>query len=208
MLKTPEDTKISPHKMPSQHTDTGAVSLAEDKDLLARLGEYVKYLYEEENERRDVLNSTTKIFLGTLGFVVSVGAAKVASIEQLPPLIGKLSNHAAAGQYVAVISILLLFTAAGLLLASFLFAVLVVKMWKRERLCDPQRFVFRAMTMPNEARLISAMIADYVVAANRNHRINEQKARLLSRALLSFILGFMIFVVTWTLLQAANILWR
>ncbi|MEW6444283.1 MAG: hypothetical protein AB1640_25340 [bacterium] len=201
-----EDAKGSPHKASAQDTDIG--SLAEDKDLLVRLAEYIKYLYEEENERRDVLNNTTKIFLGTFGFVVSVGVAKIASIEKLPSMIQGLSNRAPAGEYIALTSILLLFAAAGLLFASFLFTVLVVKMWKRERLCDPQRFVFRAMTMSNEARLLSAIVADYVVAANRNHRINEQKARLLSRALLSFISGFIVFVVTWTLLQTVNIFWR
>jgi hypothetical protein len=199
-----EDPKSAEHESLAQ--DTG--SIQGDRDLLARLAEYVKYLYEEENERRDVLNNTTKIFLGTFGFVVSIGLAKISAIEKLPLMIAGLSSRAPAGAYIALAGILLLLAATGLFFASFLFTVLVVKMWKRERLCDPQRFVFRAMTMPCEARLLSAMVADYVVAANRNHRINEQKARLLSRGLLSFISGFIVFVVTWILLETLNILWR
>lgn len=202
----PEDTKVTPHETSAEDADNG--SLAEDKDLLARLAEYVKYLYEEENERRDVLNNTTKIFLGTFAFVVSVGLVKIAAIEKLPSMILGLSNGTLAGKYIALVCTLLLLASVGLFFASFLFTVLVVKMWKRERLCDPQGFVFRAMTMSDEARLLSAIVADYVVAANRNHRINEQKARLLSKALLSFISAFIVFVLTWMLLQTVNIFWR
>lgn len=201
-----EDTKVTPYKTSAEDTDNG--SLAEDKDLLARLAEYVKYLYEEENERRDVLNNTTKIFLGTFGFVISVGLAKITAIEKLPSMILGISSSAPAGKYIALAGALLLLASVGLFLASFLFTLLVVKIWKRERLCDPQGFVFRAMTMPDEARLLSAIIADYVVAANRNHRINEQKARLLTRALLSFISAFIVFMLTWILLQTVNTLWR
>ena len=198
-----ENTRATQHEPSAE--DTIDESLAEDKDLLARLVEHVKYLYEEENERRDVLNNTTKIYLGAFTFVVGIVLVKIAAVEKLPSMILNLYNNAVGGKYIALAASMFFLAAAGLFCTSFLLTVLVLRMWKRERLSDPERFVFRAMTMSDEARLLSAIVADYVVAGNRNHRINEQKARLLSKALFSFIYAFIVYVLTWVLLQTVYI---
>jgi len=201
-----EDANLAPSI--SETTISVTEFLPNDKDLLSRLLEYVKYLYEEENERRDVLNNTTKIFLGTYAFVVGVGLIKIIAIENLPPILLYISNGPIGGKYIAFVATAMFLLSGGLFCASFLFTVLVVKIWKRERLCDPQQFVFRSMQMSDEPRLLSAIVADFVVATNRNHRINEQKARLLSKALFSFVSAFIVFTVTWVLLQTVNIIWR
>ncbi|MDJ0763923.1 MAG: hypothetical protein QNJ97_13160 [Myxococcota bacterium] len=186
----------------------GECSPEDDRNFLARLAEYVKYLYEEENARRDVLNNTTKLYLGSFAFVVGVGLVKVAAIEKLPPMISVLFSSTAGGKFLAILITVLFVAVAGLFCISFLFTISVLRMWKRERLCDPQKFVFRSTIMPDEARLLSAIVADYVVATNRNFRINEQKARLLAIALRSFIYAFITFIATWMMLHTIEIFGR
>ncbi len=183
-------------------------ALAQDKALLSQLAEYARYLYEEENKRRDVLNRTTKIFLACFGAVASIGLAKPAALEAAPATLARLAAVPPWGLHVALLGAALLLASAGLLCASFIFTILVLKMWKWERLCDPRQLAIRAMTMPGESHLLSAMVADYVVAANRNHGINEQKARLLSKALFSFIFSFVMFLSTWALLRGVEAAWR
>ena len=48
--------------------------------------------------------------------------------------------------------------------------------------------------MMSEEEMLSTMIADYTVATNKNHDINEGKARHLSYALL-YLLGALLLVV-------------
>lgn len=182
--------------------------LNQDRNFLLRLTEYFKYIYEEENKRRDILNNTTKIYLGAFAFVVGIGIAKIETMEKLTSMVKILSDSIPGGHYVSLLGTFLFIFSAILFFVSFVFTMLVVKMWKRERLCDPQEFVFRAMAMSNENRLLSAIIADYVVATNRNHWINEQKAKLLSQALLSLISSIIIFAITLTLFQTLNVFWR
>lgn len=184
------------------------ITLTQDKALLSQLAAYVKYLYEEENNRRDVLNKTTKLFLGGFAVVVSIGFTRLSAIEALPTTVARLTRIVPGGTYLALFAGTLLLAVAALFCASFIFTVLVLKMWKWERLCDPQQFVFRAMTMSSHSRLLSAIVADYVVAGNRNHKINEQKARLLSKALISFISSFVMFVSAWAVLHVVEVAWR
>ncbi len=72
-------------------------ALAQDKALLSQLAEYVRYLYEEENKRRDVLNRTTKIFLACFGAVASIGLARPAALEAAPATQSRKTQRSNSG---------------------------------------------------------------------------------------------------------------
>jgi len=50
--------------------------------------------------------------------------------------------------------------------------------------------------MESENSLLSAIISDYVIAANKNYEVNENKAKLLSKALFCLIVGLIFFVIS------------
>ena len=181
--------------METNNRQTGSIS--EDKEFLEKLLDYCKYLYEGEKERRDVLNKTMRIYLAALGFAIGVVILKLTNIDKISALIQETSVH---GQNIQIIIIALFVVAAILFVLSFIFTLLVVKMWDRERLCDPESFVTKSASMETINTLLSSVIADYAVAANRNHNINEKKALLLSRALYSFLTSVLIFSITYILL--------
>jgi hypothetical protein len=78
-------------------------------------------------------------------------------------------------------------------------------MWQRERLCDPQDFLWIAVGLFDENRLLSAIIADYAVTTCRNHEINQKKAYLLSNALILFIAAIIIFAITFGVVEIVDL---
>lgn len=67
-------------------------------------------------------------------------------------------------------------------------------MWDRERLCDPEYFITKASSMATVKELLSSIISDYTVSANRNHHVNERKARLLYISLIFFLISLLFFI--------------
>ena len=168
-----------------------------DKEFLEQLLDYCQYLYEEEKERRDILNKTMQIYLGALGFAIGVVILKLTSIDKILALIQKASIH---GQNIQSIVITLFVVSAMLFVFSFISTLLVVKMWKRERPSDPESLVTKSASMESINTLLSTIIADYAVAANRNHNVNEQKALLLCKALYLFLASLLIFSIAYILI--------
>lgn len=47
------------------------------ENILQSLLDYSKYLYEEENERRDRLNNAVKVYIGFLTFILAIGVFRL-----------------------------------------------------------------------------------------------------------------------------------
>ncbi len=166
----------------------------EDPSKLLRLLEHCKYVYEEEKERRDLLNNTTRIYLTAFGFSIGVTVIKIGSIEKIPGLIRSISETSPlVGNVIGDVATVILYGTVFLFFTAFICTILAVRMWKRERLCDPEKLLPFSLSMEKETELLSTIIADYVVATQRNYCINEKKARLLSKALLFFISAITLF---------------
>lgn len=161
-----------------------------DKEALKIVYEYVIYIYEEEKTRRDILNDTTRIYLAAFGLVAAVGIIKMETIDMLAKSLRNLFNVSAL---LSIVLLILMLGSTVLFVISFFFTISAVKMWKRERLCDPQDFLYRVSKDSSEEVLLSAIIADYAVTTRRNHDVNERKARLLSMGLTLFVLSIGIF---------------
>lgn len=181
--------------METDNRRTGSTSKDEDKEFLEKLLDYCKFVYVEEKARADNLNKTMRIYLAALGFAIGVVILNLTSIDKISALIQETSVH---GQTIQTTVIALFIVAAILFVISFISTLLVVKMWDRERPCDPELFVTKSTSIDTINTLLSAIIADYAVAANRNHKINGKKALLLSRALYSFFASLAFFSVAYT----------
>ncbi len=169
-------------------------SPSRDRDFLEKLLDYSKFVYLEEKERREVLNKTMQIYLTALGFAIGLMTLKPTNIDKISTLIQGAQRF---GQYTQLLFIALFLIAAMLFIISFILMLLVVKMWNRERLCDPEHFIAKSASMDTVNSLLSTIIADYAVSANRNHSVNEKKARLLSRALYTFLASVLSFCLAY-----------
>lgn len=76
-------------------------------------------------------------------------------------------------------------------LLSSIFTVLVYKVRSFERPRDPKLAVSSTVSMKTEEDVLSSIIADFAVATERNHEINNKKARHLSMALLGLLNGLL-----------------
>lgn len=163
--------------------------ITEDTSSLARLLDYFKYLYEQENHRSEKLNASTNTYLVaiTFAFTFLVGLLGWMFPKESGPLIPLDSTIQALLAACAGVAILLI-------LASLIFTMLVVKVRPFERLCDPVKFAGQTSDIRDEADLMRAMISHYVVATDRNFQLDNQKARLLSYALQTFIVGFVLLL--------------
>ena len=174
-----------------------ADSSSSDKEFLEKLLDYCKFSYNEEKERRETLDKTMRIYLTALGFAIGVVILKLTSIEKISALI---QENSGLGQNTQLLFNAFFIVAMILFSMSFIFTLLVVKMWNRERLCDPEYFVTKAASMETINSLLSDIIADYAVAANRNHTVNEKKALFLSRALYLFLASLLVFSLAYMVL--------
>ncbi len=161
------------------------------EDIQQDLLEYSKYLYEEENERRDRLNNAVKVYIGFLTFVLGIGVFKLISQKELILLLKNdtypiLSIIGAIFFGMSIISFFI----------SFLFTILVLKMWPFERLSDPRINMEKSIFMDHKNDFVSSMISDYVVACNINHAINNEKSQLLARGLVLLIAGLILLAMS------------
>ena len=160
--------------------------LKTDREILNHLAEYCKYLYEEEKQRTERLERKVNVF------AVALGGSFVAVFLKLP--VGKMKYDLDVSQPQGLIIAILLAVSLLLFILSSLFTFLVYKIREFERLSDPKKMAIKTQSMTHEIDMLSAMIADYTVATNKNHVINNNKARHLSYALLC-LLGALLFVV-------------
>lgn len=170
-----------------------------DREILNRLAEYCKYLYEEEKERTERLERKVNVF------AVALGGSFVAVFLKLP--VGKMPSILDVTQLQGFIVTILFSISLLLFFLSSFFTFLVYKVREFERLSDPKKMALKTQSMTHEVDILSAMIADYTVATNLNHKINEDKARHLSFALLC-LLGALFLVVITLILINTVIAWN
>lgn len=163
-----------------------------DKNIQVRLLEYCKYLYEEEKERKNNLNDSVKTYIVFLTFILGVGVLKILPLEKLILLLKNKSIN----QNFIIFSIIVFSLSIFIFFISLIFTILILKTWKFERPSDPKITTLKSVCMENENELLSSIIADYIIACNRNHAINDKKAKLLSYALFSLITGMIFFIVS------------
>jgi len=160
-----------------------------DRGLLLRLLEYCKYLYEEEKERTSRIEKKIDVFRIYLGGGIL--------LYLLPP-IDKVHSSITSGKLSQLSGIvLIIFYSLSLIMfvLSFVFTVLTYKVQKFERPADPTSVIRRSLDAKDENDFISTIIADYSVAATRNHEVNEKKAAYLGKSLLLFFLAVISMVV-------------
>jgi len=163
----------------------------QDLSILIHLLDYSKVLHEQENQRNDKLTNVTNIYLVVITFAFTLLLGVLSLIS--PTAGNMLLNLSKEFQ-------IILFGGLGisvlLILMSLFFTMLVVKVRAFERLCNPKEFIVEASSIKSEEEVISAIISDYVVATERNFIINNKKARFLAYGLQSYILGFVILLLT------------
>lgn len=166
-------------------------------NILRSTLEYSKYLYEEENDRRDRLNNAVKVYLGFLTFILGVGVVKLVSFGELILLLNTRMYQALSNTGFVLLGLSLMF-----LIVSFVFTIRVLKMWPYERLCDPRTMAVKSVFLENNRQFLESMISDYVAACNVNYNINNEKSMLLTRALSMLIIGLIMFVTSVFMLKA------
>lgn len=160
-------------------------------EILNRLADYCKYLYEEEKQRTERLERKVNVF------TVALGGGFVAVLLKLPS--ERIFSFTDFSQPTALVVCIPFAISLLLFLLSSFYTFLVYKVRKFERLSNPKEMARKAQSMTDEAEFLSALIADYTVATNKNHDINENKARHLSYALLC-LLGALLFIIISVLL--------
>lgn len=163
----------------------------QDITILKHLLDYSKYLHEQEDQRNDKLTGVTNIYLVviTFAFTLLLGIISLISPTMEESLLGIRQGY----QIALLIG---LGAAVVLILASLFFTMLVVKVRSFERLCNPKEFILEASNIKSEEAVISAVISHYVVSTERNFLVNNRKAMYLALALQSYILGFVILLLT------------
>jgi hypothetical protein len=154
-----------------------AKSFDSQGDFHAVLIDYAKYLYEEELQRSERYHGAMKTYLTfiSLTFSATVLIAKWLHVD--PALF--FSKYAPFAETLLTSFLLL---ALGFLMASFFLTILVIKVWRTERLCSPKSFAREAAADSDMERLKEKIIANYVIAAETNGGVNDRKGSLLSKA--------------------------
>lgn len=199
---TPKGEKYKGKKTPNIIKNHMEKKLDEtNKDILLRLLEYSKYLHEEEKVRTERIEKKVSIFTMFLGGSFW-GILTLLPIEKL----SKLSNGSVLERQIAIIVSVTYYTSFILFLFSAIFILLVYKVRNFEWLCDPEKRIPESAEK-DEHSVLDTIIADYVITANRNHEINDKKAKWLSKAIFSLLIG-LIFLGLSLFTFNVFILWR
>lgn len=158
--------------------------------MLSSLLDYFKYIYEEEKDRTKSINDAVKVYILLISFILGAGLYKVLPLNNSFPMNIDYNDVSIA----LIINILFLLAVLSFL-TSLIFTVLIMKVWKFERLCEPKNKFAQAIILNDYNEYLISVIADYIVTSNRNNYINSQKAILLSRALVFLISGLTLFII-------------
>lgn len=161
------------------------------KNNLVRLNDYYKNLYDEEYKRNEHLTGIGKIYLSILTFSIGVVVLKMKISLGIDEI---LANN-------SIIALLILFFIIStiiFILLSFIYTTLALRIRQYERLCDPRKFIAVAENCETECTLLEKIIANYTVATERNFKVNEKKAKLLSHALSLYIASVFMSILGFT----------
>ena len=177
---------------PSDDKNTGEVQTNHAR--YTRLLEYCIYIYEEEKDRRNILNNTSKIYMAAQLFILTVLGSKIIGADKFFDSMHNIYKSTNNLSFNGTIIIMIFVVAIITFFFSFVLAVLVNKMWDRQRLNNPEELVSSIGQFPSENMLIAKMAADYAVASNTNHYVNDKKALLLKYSLFSFLASIFFIV--------------
>ncbi len=155
--------------------------------ILERTFDYCKYLYEEEKKRTTDLNATMQVYFAILTFTFGITFYK---FEKLSVIDLKLFEISIA----SIITTFLFVIFPISLLLSFIFTIYVIRIRHFERLNNTEKIYIRSKIFKDEKELIESMIVDFSVATERNYFINQKKAKLLSFALMLYLIGIFAFL--------------
>lgn len=162
---------------------------------ILRLHDYFKYMYEEERHRSEKLNSASNTYLVfiTFAFTFTTGLLNWTG----NPFGDLLSKNATLIQ-----SILLVVVCFALILIfmSLILTILVVKVYRFERLCNPKDFAVETADINDESLILTSIISHYIVATERNYKVNNTKANFLSYGLKAYVIGFTLLVISLSIL--------
>ena len=164
-----------------------------DLKNLVRLLDYSKYLYEQENKRNEKLSSSTNIYLVVITFTFTL---LVGFLGFIPPKQRFMSLGLNDWVYISLSTCLGI--SVMLILLALIFTLLVVKVRPFESLCNIKEFIYEAEHYETEEELVGSMITHYAVATEKNIPLNNEKAKFLKLALLSFNIGFIILLFALT----------
>jgi hypothetical protein len=145
------------------------------------------------------LNSATNTYLVFITFAFTFTAGLLNWL--IDPIKILLSKDFTLIQYIFIISMGL---AILLIVLSLIFTILVVKVHKFERLCIPKDFALEMSNVNEESEILTSITSHHIVATERNHMVNNRKAKLLSFGLQAYISGFILFILSVITLLLAN----
>jgi hypothetical protein len=148
-------------------------------------------MYEEEKQRSDHLNSATNTYLVFITFAFTFTAGLINFLHISTGVIFSKSISLIQSLVLMGISLALL-----LIILSLILTILVVKIRRFERLCNPKDFAVEMANIEDEYEILTSITSHYIVATERNHLVNNDKARLLGYGLQAYIIGFMILIVS------------
>lgn len=158
--------------------------IADPLEHLRELKEYMRYLYEEEERRAQRFHGATQTYLLFIG---STFAGTLAGLKwlEIRPNAGLPPSMSLRERLLLSLVLLSLLS----LLISLLLTILVIKVWSKERLCNPRAFLLTASATPSRQDLLERIIANFVVAVDRNCRINNRRGQLLAAASHAYRIG-------------------
>jgi len=166
-----------------------------NKDMLIRLAEYYKYLYEEDKETNINHNKTMRIYLTILTFTFGFIFIKLTNMEMISKIFTNNSTSIESN-----IVIFLVCLSIFLFVLSFIFTISVLKMRKVEMLCKPRGFLFQSISANDDEDILSDTIVNYLVATERNYEINQKKAKFLILSYWFYLFGLAAFLGSFILL--------
>ena len=169
-------------------------------NILAKQNEYFQYLFEQEQRRAASIVAAVKVYIAFLVFILGSLFLKLAPINPVvePPFNGS------GPHWQMSIGISLMVLSSVTFSAALFFAILVLKVWSYHRLCDPLDRLKDTLRMTDQLEVLSKSLCDYAIATSRNHKINNKRARYLSKALGFLLSGAILLLLAVTMLAATS----
>jgi len=158
--------------------------------FLDELRDYSRYLYEEELNRSERFHGAMKTYLLFIGSTLAGSVATIKWLNLSPLMIKRPSLS-----FFELLLNIGLLTALLLLIAAFTFAVLVIKGWKTERLCEPKEFILTSSMIGKKTKLLESIISNYAIAAERNGKVNDKRSTFLFLASGFYRIGLVLILI-------------
>ena len=162
------------------------------RDLLVRQYEYFQYLFEQEQKRAASIVGGAKVYIAFIVFILGSTILKLVTPDKIITLFSRSETWSGA----QLIGISLVAASGAAMTIAVVFTILVLKVWRYDRLCDPLRRFAETLTMEDELEVLSKCILDLAVATSRNNHINNKRAEYLTRGLKCLLAGTLLSIVT------------